>query len=204
MVSRGLTPGYIVGIEALDDSFIRHWGDKKDFLYYITEFESLKRKEGESISDFSKRFNKMYNKIPIEIKPTETSTKITYASDFDPKFCLLLRERRYTSLAHMQDVSLEVESNILATDNLRGKFDRDRRKNRVEASTYDSSSVNPRVDELTNLVKSLSAEMEKLKLERRQNNRNTQDTGNKGNFKRQNNSPEILQRYHRNMNDQKV
>jgi hypothetical protein len=67
---RGLTPGSIVGIEALDDAFLRHWGDKKDFLYYITEFGSLKRKEGESVSDFSKRFNKMYNKIPTEINPT--------------------------------------------------------------------------------------------------------------------------------------
>jgi hypothetical protein len=162
---RGLTPGSIAGIEALDDAFLRHWGDKKDFLYYITEFGSLKRKEGESVSDFSKRFNKMYNKIPTEINPTETSAKITYASAFDPEFCLLLRERRSTSLAHMQDAALEVESNILAADKLRGKYDRDRRKGRAEASTSDSPVVHPQVDELTKLVKSLSAEMEKLKLE---------------------------------------
>jgi hypothetical protein len=38
-------------------------------MYYMTEFGSLKMKEGESVSDFSKRFNKMYNKIPAEIKP---------------------------------------------------------------------------------------------------------------------------------------
>jgi hypothetical protein len=67
---RGLTPGSIAGIEDLDDALLRQWGDKKDFLYYITEFGSLKRKEEESISDFSKIFNKMYNKIPTEIKPT--------------------------------------------------------------------------------------------------------------------------------------
>jgi hypothetical protein len=65
-----LTPGSIAGIEALDDYFLRHWGDKRYFLYYITEFESLKRKEGEFFLDFSKIFNKMYNKIPIEINPT--------------------------------------------------------------------------------------------------------------------------------------
>jgi hypothetical protein len=66
-----LTLGSIVGIEALDDSFfLRQWGDKKEFMYYITEFRSLKRKEGESIFDLSKRFNNMYNKIPAEIKPT--------------------------------------------------------------------------------------------------------------------------------------
>jgi hypothetical protein len=55
----------------------------------------------------------MYKKIPNEIKPTKTSAKMTYANAFEPDFCLLLRERRATSLAHMQDETLEVESNIL-------------------------------------------------------------------------------------------
>jgi hypothetical protein len=110
------TPISIDGNESLDDIFLRQWGDKKDIMYYITEFGSLKRKEGESISDFSKRFNKMYNKIHSEIKPTQSSTKITYANAFDPDFSLLLRERRATFLSHMQDVALEVESNILAVD----------------------------------------------------------------------------------------
>jgi hypothetical protein len=38
----------------------------------------------------------------------------------------------------MQYVTLEVESNIVASEKLRGKSDRDRRKNIVEASTSDS------------------------------------------------------------------
>jgi hypothetical protein len=76
----------------------------------------LKRKEGESISDFSKRFNKMYNRIPAEINPSEASEKITYSNAFDPDFCLLLRERRATTLALIQDVAVEVESNILVVD----------------------------------------------------------------------------------------
>jgi hypothetical protein len=67
---RTLTPGSIDGIEALDDILLRQCGDKKDFMYYITEFGSLKIKEGEYVSDFSKRFNKMYNNIPAEIKIT--------------------------------------------------------------------------------------------------------------------------------------
>jgi hypothetical protein len=82
-------------------------------MYYITKFGALKKEEGESVSDF-KRFNKMYNKMPVEINPIESSAKIAYAIDFDPIFFLLLRERRDTSLAHMQDASLEVESNLLA------------------------------------------------------------------------------------------
>jgi hypothetical protein len=46
---RELAPGSIDVIESLDDAFLRPWGDKKYFLYYITEFGSLKKKEGESI-----------------------------------------------------------------------------------------------------------------------------------------------------------
>jgi hypothetical protein len=51
-------------------------------MYYITEFGSLKRKEGEFVSNFFKRFKNMYNKVPTKINPTEASAKITYASDF--------------------------------------------------------------------------------------------------------------------------
>jgi hypothetical protein len=140
---RALAHRSIDWIEALDDAFLRHWGDKKDSLYYITKFGSLKKGEGESISDFSKRFNKMYNNIPAEIKPTETFAKITYSNAFDLDFFLLLRERRATSLAHMQDASLEVESNVLAIEKLRSKVDRDRGKGRSEASTSSSSVAPP-------------------------------------------------------------
>jgi hypothetical protein len=203
---KGLTPRSIVGIEALDDSFMRHRGDKKVFLYYIIEFGSLKRKEGESVSDFSKIFNNMYNKIPTEIKPTQTSVKITYASAFDLEFCLLLRERRASSLGHMQDASLEVESNILAADKLRSEYDRDIRKGRDEASTSDSSATHPQVDELTKLVKSFSAEMEKMKLEGKQSYRNPQNVDNMSNFRRPNNAPQIIQtdQGNRDRDDKKI
>ena len=90
---RELSPRSIADIEALDDTSIKHWGDKKDLLYYHTKFGNLKRENGEILSNFNKRFNRMYYKIPAKAKPTTTSTKLTYASAFDSNFCLLLRER---------------------------------------------------------------------------------------------------------------
>jgi hypothetical protein len=78
----------------------------------------------------------MYNNIPTEINPVETFAKITYASEFDPNFCLLLRERRSATLAHMQDVSIEVESNILAADKLRGRSYRERRKQKNKSFSF--------------------------------------------------------------------
>jgi hypothetical protein len=40
---RELTPRSITGIEVFDDTFLKQWGDKKDFIYYITEFGNLRR-----------------------------------------------------------------------------------------------------------------------------------------------------------------
>jgi hypothetical protein len=184
---RGLAPRSIMGIKALDSDFLRQWGYRKDFMYYITEFRSLKKMEGESVSDFSKIFNKMYNRNHAEIKPSEASTKISYASVFGPDFCLLLRERRATSLAQMKYVAIEVESNVLAADRLRNKADVDRRKVRFEASTCSPSVPHPPVDELTKMVKSLSAEMERMKVEGRKSYKGPQSAKNKGGFRRPNN-----------------
>jgi hypothetical protein len=78
----------------LDGIFLKDWGDRRYLLHYITKFGNLKKENGESVSDFSKRFNRMYSKIPAEIKPSNTSAKITYANSFDSKLCLFFRERR--------------------------------------------------------------------------------------------------------------
>jgi hypothetical protein len=203
---RGLAPGSIAGIEALDNAFLRQWGDKKDFMYYMTEFGPLKNMEGESVSDFSKRFNKMYNKIPAEIKPSEASANISYASAFGPDLCLLLRERRATSLAQMQYASIEVESNVLAADRLRNKAEADRRKGRSETSTSGPSMPHPQVDELTKMVKSLSAEMERMKVEGRQAYKGPQNVESRGGFRRPNNfTPPTVQRERgRDKEDQKI
>jgi hypothetical protein len=44
---RGLHAGSINGIESLDESFLRQWGDKKDYLYYYTIWVS--EEEGGSV-----------------------------------------------------------------------------------------------------------------------------------------------------------
>jgi hypothetical protein len=203
---RGLAPRSIIGIEALDIFFLREWGDRKDYIYYMTEFGSLKKQEGELVSDFSKRFNKMYNKIPAEVNPSEASAQISYASAFDPDFYLLLREIRATSLAQMQDAAIEVESNILAANRLRNQTDADRRKGKSEASTSGPSLPHPQANELTQVVNFLKEEMERLKVERKQMNKGPQTTENRGGFRRPTNfSPPTMHREkERDRDDQRI
>jgi hypothetical protein len=86
--------------------------------------------------------------------------KITYVNAFDDGFCLLLRERRYVTLADMQDATHEVEYNILATEKLKGRGYR--RKQKREAS---SSSVDPNIEKMPKMIESLTSELSKMKLE---------------------------------------
>ena len=152
---RELTPRSIEDIEALDDVFLKHWGDKKDLLYY----KDLKRENGELLSDCNKRFNCMYNKIPAEVKPTTTSAKLTYASAFDSDFYLLLRERQCATLANMQDAALEAESNIMAVEKLKGNVDRMRQRGEP------SSSSDPKIYKMTKMIDPLTSKISKLKVE---------------------------------------
>jgi ribonuclease HI len=153
----------------------------------------------------------MYNKIPAEIKPSEASAQISYAGAFDPDFCLLLRERRATSLAQMQDAAIEVESNILAADRLRTRADADRKKGKSEASTSGSnisgpSLPHPQVNEITQVMNFLKEEMERFKVERKQMNKGPQNTENRTGFRRPNNfSPPTMHREkERDRNDQRI
>jgi hypothetical protein len=182
----------------LDDTFLKHWGDRRDFVYYITEFGNIRKQNGDSVSDFTKRFNRMYSKIPTEIKPSDAFAKITYYDAFDSDFYLLLRERRSPILFLMQDVSLEVESNILASQKLKGNSDRRRPRN--EASS--SSSADPKLDKMDKMLESITSEISKLKIENKKpiKGRGTYDyvggnpNQNPNNFRRNNQPTQILQR----------
>jgi hypothetical protein len=64
---RALPPGSIDGIEALDEAFLKNWGDKKYFLYYITEFGSLKKEEGNLFLTSQRGLIKCITKFPLRL-----------------------------------------------------------------------------------------------------------------------------------------
>lgn len=118
------------------------------------------------LSDFNLKFNIMYNKIPAEVGPTPTSTMLTYANAFDSQFCLLLRERRCTSLDDMQNGTFKVEANIIVVERLEG--DAERRRQGGESS----SSSKLEIDELARMIEFQASEVSKLKAEQ-----NSKETG---------------------------
>jgi len=95
----------------------------KDQPYYLTEFGALRKKNSELVLEFTQRFNKLYNKIPAEVKPSQPPTKVTFVGDFENDFDLLLRERRSVDLTKMKDDVVEIESNMTASGKLKDKFE---------------------------------------------------------------------------------
>ena len=81
----------------------------------MTQYNNLRRNPNESVPNFSYRFKKTYDAIPIDVKPPRGAAKLHYADAFSSEFTLLLRERRYVSLEDMMDDATEVEVNMSAS-----------------------------------------------------------------------------------------
>jgi hypothetical protein len=66
---QGLPAGSIRTYDKLENAFLRKWGERKDHLYYLIEFRALRKKKSETVLEITQRFNKLYKKISVEVKP---------------------------------------------------------------------------------------------------------------------------------------
>jgi hypothetical protein len=97
----------------------------------------MRRSPDETIQEFSAIFIKIYNSIPIEVKPPPRDAQLRYVDSFESDFSFLLRERRSTSLDNMMSDATEVEVNLMASGKIKYKSDRDMNKvqDKVRPST---------------------------------------------------------------------
>lgn len=89
--------------DVLENTFMRKWGEKHDQLYYLNEFGSINDKNKNTLEEYNNIFNKVYNKVPVDIKPSQETAKLTYIGSFEPGFAMMLHERKSTTLPIMQD-----------------------------------------------------------------------------------------------------
>jgi hypothetical protein len=139
---KGLQLNSLTSWDALETIFLRQWCEKKDHLYYLTEFGALKQKNNESIYDFIKIFNTTYSKIPVDVKLSKPTAKVTFAGAFDPYFSLLLRERRSRNLSDMQEDAIEIESNMMTSREFKVKVETWIRETRKLREHRGSSTAN--------------------------------------------------------------
>jgi hypothetical protein len=82
-------------------SFLDRWEVKKNPLQIPSEYENIKRNQGESVQDYCMRFNNLYNEIPTEIKPPQGLALIKFPDGFDADMSYQLRERNAATLEEM-------------------------------------------------------------------------------------------------------
>jgi hypothetical protein len=166
---RGLPVGSLRSYDDLENAFLRQWGEKKDHLYYLTEFGALRKNNSESVLEFTQRFNKLYHKIPAEVKPSQPAAKVTFAGAFEPDFALLLRERRSATLTGMQDDAIEIESNMMASGKLKSKVEtgtKEPKRFREQAGPSGSGkSAEEKMDDMAKIIKDLSNKISRMELD---------------------------------------
>jgi len=98
-------------------------GWKKGSLILSYRVWVITKKETGTIVDFNKRFNKVYNKIPIDIKPSQAAAKVNYAGAFEEDFTIMLRERRSSTLLIMQNDAIDIGGNMTTSGKIKVKIE---------------------------------------------------------------------------------
>jgi len=107
----------------------------------------------------------------------------------------------------MQEATIEVESNILESDILKTRSDKDKKKQREDSpASSNPTTSDPKLDEMTKTLKDLTSEIAKLKWESKQPNKSFQGVGNgiPNQFRRPNDALQIMQRERGNVDYQRV
>ena len=101
----------------METTFLRKWKGKKDHGQCLTEFNTLKKKYNEGVSEFIKRFNKLYLNLPADMKPHQNAVKVIFIAAFDSDFGFSLRERKPATLDDAQSDALELEATLPPLEN---------------------------------------------------------------------------------------
>jgi len=166
---KGLPNNTIPSWEEMERVFILRRGEKRDHGYLLTEFNAIKKKSDETVAEFFRRFNKLYNILPAEIKPPLAREKITFAGAFESNFGFTLREIRAPTLEQIQTDALEIKANLVAAGKVpETQPSQDKGKAKIESSQSQS------LEDTCNIIKTMSDKLNRLELENKNSRRQTQ------------------------------
>jgi hypothetical protein len=170
---KSLPAASIPNFVAFETLFLSRWGDKKNPLQLLTQYNNIKRSPNETVQEFSTKFMKFCNSIPIEIKPPLGASQLRYVDSFDSDFVLLLRERRSNTLDDMMSDVIEVEVNLMASKNIKHNLDRSVKKVQGQAQPSTSQSS---YDKFNLIMKTMERLMERMFMENKPTTRDQTDS----------------------------
>jgi ribonuclease HI len=192
---KALPAASITDLAAFQRSFLDRWGVKKNPLQILSEYENIKRNQGESVQDYCTRFNNLYNAIPADIKPPPGLALIKFPDGFDADMSYQLRERDAATLEDMQKCAISVEANLLAR--------RARQRNERRVTIREEPSTSNNDYKMDTVVKSLALLLERSNISDKNPPRDDTPAPQIRNPNFRRNPPQIRQRDPRDQRDQR-
>jgi hypothetical protein len=180
-------------------TFITRWGDKKNPLQLLTQYNNMKKVPEEMVQEFSTRFMKVYNSIPVEVQPPPGDAQLRYADSFNNDFSLLLRERRSVNLDAIMSNVIEVEVNMMASGKIKQRFNRGDKKTQGDAQPSTSRSID---DKFKLMMRTMEKLMDKMSVGNRPAAQEQHDPQPRNQNLRRGQVPHIRQREQREQRDQ--
>jgi hypothetical protein len=85
---------------------------------------------------------------------------VTFVGTFEPKFALLLRERRSTDLTRIQDDAIKIESNMMESGKIKEKFETGTKETKLfreqDGTSRSGKSVEDKMGDMAKIIKELS------------------------------------------------
>jgi len=75
---KGLPNNSTTTCKEMEHLFTQRWREKRDHGYSLKKFNAIKKKFDESVAKLIRRFNKLYNSLPVENKPPPAGEKIIF------------------------------------------------------------------------------------------------------------------------------
>jgi hypothetical protein len=144
-----------------ETSFITRWGDKKNPLQLLTQYNNMKRVSDEMVQELSACFMRVYNSIPTEVQPPPGAVQLRYTDSFDSDFSLLLKVRTSTNLDAMMSDTIKVEVNLMVSGKIKHNFNRGGRKPQGDAQP---STSRPLEDRFKLMMNTMEKMMERMSL----------------------------------------
>lgn len=128
------------------------------------------------MEEFTKKFNKLYHKIPSTIQPIKTTAMVAYPMVFEPDFVVSLQERRSITLLLMQADAVALEGNLIAVgkiqctsiqgpeDKRKEKKDKKKAKDDPEPSSSVKESPEAKIEDMSQIIRNLSNKIIRLEV----------------------------------------
>jgi hypothetical protein len=111
---RGLPNNHLASYDDFSKLLTSRWSTKKDRGMLLTQFNQIK-KENETMKEFDIRFDKLYDKIPADLRPPAATVCVLYMNAFEGQFAFLLKYKAPYTLAKAKEYNTQIKENLISS-----------------------------------------------------------------------------------------